>query len=63
MTSEEFLRLTNNFYNSKGLVADLPRIQLDADLTNYLNLNSKVIEDRKKVAFVLSVLILYTGNT
>lgn len=52
MTSEEFLRLANNFYNSKGLVADLPRIQLDADFTNYLNLNSKVVADKKKVAFV-----------
>lgn len=52
MKPEEFLRLLNNFYNSKGLAVDIPRMALDVDLVNYISANQESIKKRFKVAFV-----------
>lgn len=52
MTSQEFLRLVNNFYISKGFAVDLPRLALDADLVNYITSNQELLKKRFKVAFI-----------
>ena len=36
MTAEDFTRLANNFYTSKGMVADYNRLSLDSYLINYI---------------------------
>jgi hypothetical protein len=35
-TAEDFTRLANNFYTSKGMVADYNRLSLDSYLINYI---------------------------
>lgn len=52
MPPQDFLRLANNFYVSKGLESHVDRISLDADLINYFNANQKIGEKKFKVAFV-----------
>lgn len=52
LSAPEFARITNNFYNSKGLDSDLNRIEIDMELANYLAANAGNVKDRKKVAFV-----------
>lgn len=52
MPPEDFTRLCNNFYNSKGLESHADRIVLDADLVNYFAANQKIAEKKFKVAFV-----------
>lgn len=47
---EEFTRLANNFYNSKGLVSDINRIALDAEFTNYFSANGGQLDKKYKVA-------------
>lgn len=46
-TAEEFLRIANNFYNSKGLASDSNRIALDAQLVNYIIENRDGIKNKK----------------
>lgn len=52
MNPQDFTRLANNFYTSKGLVSDINRISIDADFNNYLIANQKIIDKKFKVAFV-----------
>ena len=51
-TFEEFLRLANNFYMSKGLSGDVGRISLDGELFNYINSNVSTLDNKKNVALV-----------
>lgn len=52
MTSEQFYRLVNNFYTSKNLVATPERLNLDAELLNYISEKEKTTNEGFKVAFV-----------
>ena len=52
MNPQEFLRLANNFYNSKNIVADVPRIGIDAELVNFVNTHQDDLKKKAKVAFV-----------
>lgn len=51
LTGQEFTRLTNNFYNSKGLLSDYQRINIDAELTNYIATHQERMKKKFKVAF------------
>lgn len=51
LTGPEFIRLMNNFYNSKDLNADYSRMVLDADLVNYINAHQGELKKNYKVAF------------
>lgn len=48
----EFARLANNFYNSTGMVGDMQRINIDANLVNYVLSNANTIKKKYKVAFL-----------
>lgn len=50
LTVGDFLRLTNNFYQSRNVYADINRLQLDLDLSNYLAGNIDKLEKKYKVA-------------
>jgi hypothetical protein len=50
MQPQDFTRLVNNFYSSKGLMADAQRFALDAELINYVAANQEL--KKFKVAFV-----------
>lgn len=52
MNPQDFTRLANNFYTSKGFDSNMQRIALDAELINYYSQNQKLIENKFKVAFV-----------
>lgn len=52
MPPEDFLRLANNFYTSKGMVPEMQRVALDVDLVNYLNTHQEDLKKKFKVAFV-----------
>lgn len=52
LSGEEFSRLANNFYNSRGMDSYQQRINVDADLLNYFFANVDKVKDKKKVAFV-----------
>lgn len=52
MSPENFLRLVNNFYTSKGLAVDMPRMAVDVDLVNYITANQETINKKHKIAFV-----------
>lgn len=52
MPPEDFKRISNNFYNSKGLESKIDRIVLDAELVNYINSNQAKLANKYKVAFV-----------
>lgn len=52
MKPEDFTRLANNFYVSKGFETDVNRVALDADFVNYFIANQKIGESSYKVAFV-----------
>lgn len=52
MKPEDFVRLTNNFYNSKGLESHAERINLDVELFNYINSHQEEVKKKQKVAFV-----------
>jgi len=52
MQPEDFIRLVNNFYTSKGFDSDIKRISLDADLINYYSSHQEDIKKKLKVAFV-----------
>lgn len=52
LSSQEFIRLANNFYNSKGLTADVFRISVDADLLNYIHNNQEQVKTTYKIAFL-----------
>lgn len=52
MQPQDFVRLSNNFYNSKGLNSDAQRINTDIELWNYINEQQKQLKKKHKVAFV-----------
>lgn len=52
MTIEEFSRLANNFYISKGVESNTDRISLDAEFANYMISHQGDLEKKHKVAFV-----------
>lgn len=52
MNPQDFTRLANNFYNSKGLESRIDRISLDAEFINYFNSHQEDIKKKFKVAFV-----------
>lgn len=52
MSGEDFTRLANNFYISRGLWTDPARIQTDVDLVNYFNSHLPELEKKHRVAFV-----------
>lgn len=52
MNPEDFARLANNFYFSKGLESNIERIALDADLINYYSANQNITNNKYKVALV-----------
>lgn len=52
LSSEEFTRLANNFYNSKGMDSYQAWINIDADLFNYFFQHANGMKDKKRVAFV-----------
>src|SRR3990167_7228763 len=51
MSPEDFTRLANNFYISKGLESHIERISIDADFVNYYVKNQKGLPS-SKVALV-----------
>ena len=51
MQPQDFLRVANNFYNSKGFSSTMERIALDSDLINYYASHQK-LENKYKVALV-----------
>lgn len=51
MNPQDFLRVANNFYNSKGLNSSIERIALDSDLINYYSAHQK-LDNKYKVAFL-----------
>ena len=52
MDTQEFLRLANNFYISKGVEASIERIALDAEFVNYYVSHQEDIKKRFKVALL-----------
>ena len=50
LTSEEFTRLANNFYVGRGLDNQLFRINIDAELMNYILTNVETVKKKFKVA-------------
>lgn len=52
LTSPEFLRLANNFYNAQNIPATLERMGVDANLINYVLSKQETLEKTYKVAFV-----------
>lgn len=52
LSSAEFTRLANNFYNAKGLDSYQSRINIDAELLNYFLANLDKVKQKYKVAFV-----------
>lgn len=52
MQPQEFVRLANNFYNSKGLESHAERINTDVELWNYINGKQEDLKKKYKVAFV-----------
>ncbi len=52
MNPQEFLRLANNFYTSRGISTDISRFVIDADLVNFVNTNFNEVKTKFKVAFV-----------
>jgi hypothetical protein len=52
LSPEEFTRLANNFYFSKGIPADYERIALDSQLCNYIATGREITKKRYKIAFV-----------
>lgn len=51
MSGLDFARLANNFYVSKGLESHVERIDLDAQLANYIISNQQLLKQKYKVAF------------
>lgn len=52
MQPQDFIRVANNFYNSKGLDSDIGRIGLDQELINYVAGYQQNPPPKYKVAFV-----------
>lgn len=52
MSGEEFARLANNFYISRDLESHVSRIQVDADLFNYIVSHESDLKNKYKVALV-----------
>lgn len=52
MTSEQFVRLANNFYNENGMITDYGRIAIDSQLVNYVYQNKEKVKKNFKIAFL-----------
>lgn len=52
MNAEEFARIANNFYASKGIESSIDRIGLDSELVNYVSKHQQDLQKKYKVAFV-----------
>lgn len=52
-TAEEFTRIANNFYHSRGLESHLQRIGVDAELINYVNANREIVKQKYKIALCM----------
>ena len=52
MPPEDFSRIANNFYTSKGISSDPNRINLDMEFVNYYSSHTQDVEKKYKVAFV-----------
>jgi len=52
LTSEQFLRLANNFYIENKIEVDLNRFNTDAGLVNYILSHPEDVKKRQRVAFV-----------
>lgn len=52
METQDFKRVANNFYNSKGIESDASRITLDEELINYIASRQSNPPPKHKVAFV-----------
>lgn len=52
MQPEDFTRIANNFYNSKGMDSKAERINVDADFVNYFHTHQETLKKKYKVAFV-----------
>lgn len=52
MNPQDFARLANNFYFSKGLESNIERIALDAEFVNYYSANQNLSPKKYKVALV-----------
>lgn len=59
LTPEDFTRLANNFYNSKGLVSDQQRIAVDSYLLNYIAENQGKLQKKKIALCMICVNPLY----
>ena len=51
LNPHEFTRLANNFYVSRGLDNQIGRVNLDAELVNYILSNHNSVKSKVKVAF------------
>ena len=56
MQLEDFVRVVNNYYNSKGLDSDINRIVLDQEVVNYVALAQQNPLPKYKVALVFTCL-------
>ncbi len=52
LTSQEFVRLANNFYNKVNSPTDYSKIALDSELCNYIKEHTEDLKKRYKVAMV-----------
>lgn len=52
LTGPEFSRIANNFYNSQGLISDINRINIDANLLNYFFAHRDDVKKKYKIAFL-----------
>ena len=52
LTGGEFLRLANNFYQVNNLHADIPRLNTDAALVNFILQNAASVQQKYRVALV-----------
>lgn len=56
MDAQEFTRIANNFYTSKGLGVDYNRLAVDSELVNYVVTHEKDLKSKFKIAFCFIVL-------
>lgn len=52
MNPQDFTRIINNFYISRGVPSLLQRISVDAELVNYFNTHQKDTDKKYNIAFV-----------
>jgi hypothetical protein len=52
MNGEDFARIANNFYTTRGIVVDPTRLAVDGELVTYVNTHAKDLENKYKIALV-----------